>query len=170
MHITYLITGQAQNRINRLMIKYSPKYTFIIWTASLSCLFLPLLVFRNSLSTILLSSLFGSAFVAFWILNLGLKYAVHKRFGRHYQPNLELETRTLSLGADGITITSSLLKPAFRPYRKVGMITVEDNIIVIAGKDGWLELIPRDQVSEGNCGYLLDELCRRTGKKLKNPG
>ena len=170
MHITYLITGQAQNRINRLMIKYSPKYTFIIWTASLSCLFLPLLVFRNSLSTILLSSLFGSAFVAFWILNLGLKYAVHKRFGRHYQPNLELETRTLSLGADGITITSSLLKPAFRPYRKVGMITVEDNIIVIAGKDGWLELSPRDQVSEGNCGYLLDELCRRTGKKLKNPG
>ena len=170
MHITYLITGQAQNRINRLMIKYSPKYTFIIWTASLSCLFLPLLVFRNSLSTILLSSLFGSAFVAFWILNLGLKYAVHKRFGRHYQPNLELETRTLSLGADGITITSSLLKPAFRPYRKVRMIAVEDNIIVIVGKDGWLELIPRDQVSEGNCGYLLDELCRKTGKKLKNPG
>lgn len=170
MHITYLITGQAQNRINRLMIKYSPKYTVIIWTASLSCLFLPLLVFRNSLSTILLSSLFGSAFVAFWILNLGLKYAVHKRFGRHYQPNLELETRTLSLGADGITITSSLLKPAFRPYRKVRMIAVEDNIIVIVGKDGWLELIPRDQVSEGNCGYLLDELCRKTGKKLKNPG
>ena len=50
------------------------------------------------------------------------------------------------------------------------MITVEDNIIVIAGKDGWLELIPRDQVSEGNCGYLLDELCRKTGKKLKNSG
>ena len=170
MHITYHITGQAQNRINQLMIKYSPKYTLTIWIASLSCLFFPLLVFRNSLSSILLSGLFGSAFIAFWILNLGLKYAVHKRFGLHYQPNLELETRTMSLGVDGITITSSLLKPAFRPYRKVRMITVENNIIIIAGKDGWLELIPRDQVSEGNCRYLLDELCLRTGKKLKNPG
>ena len=169
MHITYHITGQAQNRMNQLMIKYSPKHTLIIWTASLACLFLPLLVFRNSLSTILLSGLFGSAFITFWILNLGLKYAVHKRFGLHYQPNLELETRTLSLEPDGITINSSLLKPAFRSYRQVQAITVEDNIIVIVGKSGWLELIPRDQVSEGNCGCLLDELCLRTGKKVKNP-
>ncbi len=170
MQITYHITGQAQNRMNPLMIKYSPRYPLVIWTASLACLFLPLLVFRNSLSTILLSGLFGSAFITFWILNLGLKYALHKRFGLHYQPDLELETRTLSLEESGLTISSSLLTPAFRPYRQVQMITVEDNIIVIVGKSGWLELIPRDQVNEGNCGRLLDELSMRTGKKVKNPG
>lgn len=168
MQVTYHITGQAQNRINTLMIKYSPKHTLLIWSASLACLFLPLLIFRNSLSTIVLSGLFGSAFITFWILNLGLRYAVHKRFGLHYQPDLELETRTMRLEKNGINISSSLLKPAFRPYKEVRLITVEDNIIVVAGKSGWLELIPRDQVTEGNCRLLVDELCARTGKKLKS--
>ncbi|MFK0573263.1 hypothetical protein [Endozoicomonas sp.] len=169
MQVTYHITGQAQNRINQLMIKYSPKHTLVIWTASFACLFFPLLIFRNSLSTILLSGLFGSAFITFWILNLGLKYAVHKRFGLHYQPDLELEIRTIRLEENGIKIHSSLLKPAYRTYRQVKMITVEDNIIIIAGKGGWLEMIPRDYVTEGNCGLLLDELCTKTGKKLKTP-
>ncbi|KEI69796.1 hypothetical protein [Endozoicomonas elysicola] len=167
MHITYHITGQAQNRINQLMLKYSPKHTLVIWVASLACLFFPLLIFRNSLSTILLSGLFGSAFITFWILNLGLKYAVHKRFSLHYQPDLDLETRTLILEERGIKISSSLLKPAFRPYKQVKMITVEDNIIVVSGKSGWLEMIPRDYVTEGNCGLLLNELCNKAGKKLK---
>ncbi|WP_257282928.1 hypothetical protein [Endozoicomonas sp. SESOKO1] len=168
MHVTYHITGQTQNRINQLMIKYSPKHTLVIWVASLACLLMPLLVFRNSLSNILLSGLFGSAFITFWILNLGLKYAVNKRFGLHYQPDLDLETRTLCLEENGISIRSSLLKPAFRPYSQVKMITVEDNIIVIAGKSGWLEMIPRDRVTEGNCGLLLDTLCQKAGKKMKS--
>lgn len=168
MHVTYHITGQTQNRINQLMIKYSPKHTLVIWVASLACLLMPLLVFRNSLSNILLSGLFGSALITFLILNLGLRYAVHKRFGLHYQPDLDLETRTLCLEEHGVSIRSSLLKPAFRPYKQVKMITVEDNIIVIAGKSGWLEMIPRDQVTEGNCGLLLDMLCQRAGKKIKS--
>ena len=168
MHVTYHITGQTQNRINQLMIKYSPKHTLVIWVASLACLLMPLLVFRNSLSNILLSGLFGSALITFLILNLGLRYAVHKRFGLHYQPDLDLETRTLCLEEHGISIRSSLLKPAFGPYKQVKMITVEDNIIVIAGKNGWLEMIPRDQVTEGNCGLLLDTLCQRAGKKIKS--
>ncbi|WP_419533905.1 hypothetical protein [Endozoicomonas sp.] len=168
MHITYHITGRAQNRINQLMLKYSPKHTLVIWVASLSCLLIPLLVFRNSLSTILLSGLFGSAFITFWILNLGLKFAVHKRFSLHYQPDLDLETRTLILEEKGIKISSSLLKPAFRPYKQVKMITVEDNIIVVSGKSGWIEMIPRDQVTEGNCGVLLDTLCLKAGKKIKS--
>ncbi|USE36708.1 hypothetical protein [Endozoicomonas sp. SCSIO W0465] len=168
MHITYHITGQAQNRINQLMVKYSPKHTRVIWVASLACLLVPLLVFRNSLSNILLSGLFGSAFITFWILNLGLKYAVHKRFNLHYQPDLDLETRTLLLEENGIEIHSSLLKPAFRSYKQVKMITVEDNIIVVAGKSGWIEMVPREQVTEGNCGLLLDILCQRTGKKIKH--
>ena len=168
MQVTYTITGQAQNRINQLMIKYSPKHSLLIWVASLSCLLLPLIIFRNSLSTILLSGLFGSAFITFWVLNLALKYAVHKRFGLNYQPSLVLETRTLELKEDGVCITSSLLKPAFRHYKQVKMVTVDDNIIVIKGKGGWLEMIPRDHVSEGNCGLLVDELCNKADIKLKN--
>ena len=169
MQVSYTITGQAQNRMNALMAKYSPKHTAIIWIASLSCLFVPLLVFKNSLSTILLSGLFGSAFVTFWILSLGLRYAVHKRFSLHYQPELELETRILKLEDTGILIESSLLKPAFRKYRQIKSITIDNNIMIITGKNGWLEMIPRDCVIEGSCGLLLDELCQKTGKKLKNP-
>ncbi|MGB1272175.1 MAG: hypothetical protein ACPG5T_08880 [Endozoicomonas sp.] len=71
--VTYTITGQSQNHINRLLARHSPKFTTVTWSASLACLFLPLLVFRDSLSTILLSGLFGSAFITFWILQLALK-------------------------------------------------------------------------------------------------
>ena len=168
MQVTYTITGQAQNRINQLMIKYSPKHSLLIWAASLSCLLLPLLVFQNSLSTILLSGLFGSAFITFWILNLALKYAVSKRFSLSYQPSLVLETRTLELQGDGIYITSSLLKPAFRPYKQVKAVMVDDNIIVIKGKANWFLMIPRDHVTQGNCGLLVDELCQKAAIKLKH--
>ncbi|MES9985995.1 MAG: hypothetical protein ABW115_21575 [Candidatus Thiodiazotropha sp. 6PLUC6] len=167
--VTYTITGQAQNRINQLMARHSPKFTAVIWTASLTCLFLPLLVFRNSLSTILLSGLFGSAFITFWILQLALKYAVHKRYSLYYQPDLELETRTLELRDSGLHITSSLVKPAARPYQQVKAVTVEDNIIIIKGKSGWMELIPRDQVTEGNCGLLVDELCNKARIRAESP-
>lgn len=168
MHVIYHITGQSQNRINQLMHKHSPKHTLVIWVASLACLLVPFLTFRDSLSNILLSGLFGSAFITFWILNLGLKYAVHKRFSLHYQPDLDLETRTMSLEEDGIKISSSLLESAFRPYKQVKMITVEDGIIVIVGKNGWIEMIPCNQITEGNCGLLLDILCQRTGKNIKS--
>ncbi|WP_067515724.1 hypothetical protein [Endozoicomonas ascidiicola] len=169
LQISYTITGKAQNRINALMAKYSPKHTAVIWIASLSCLCVPLLVFKNNLSSIMLSGLFGSAFITFWILNLGLRYAVHKRFSLHYQPELELETRILQLEDNGIRIDSSLLKPAFRPYRQIKAIVVEDNIIIISGKNGWIEMIPRDCIIEGNSGFLLEQISQKSGKSAKNP-
>ncbi|MGB1272174.1 MAG: hypothetical protein ACPG5T_08875 [Endozoicomonas sp.] len=94
---------------------------------------------------------------------------MHKRYSLHYQPELELETRTLELQGSGLHITSSLVKPVARPYQQVKAVTVEDNIIIIKGKSGWMGLIPRDQVTEGNCGLLVDELCRKARIRTKFP-
>ena len=71
--ITYTITGQAQNRINQLMVEHSPRHSLLIWLASLSCLVIPMLVFGRSLSTITLSGLFGSSLITLFILKLALK-------------------------------------------------------------------------------------------------
>ncbi|OED41668.1 hypothetical protein ACH42_13280 [Endozoicomonas sp. (ex Bugula neritina AB1)] len=167
MHITYDITGQAQNRINQLMIKHSPRYSLLIWLASFSCLIIPMAIFGRILSSITLSGLFGSAFITFCILKLALRYATHKRYSLHYQPDLQLETRTLSLKDDEFCISSSLLRPASRSYSHIKDIKVEDNIIIIIGKSWWFELIPRDCITEGNGGLLLAELSEKTGVKLK---
>ncbi len=167
MQITYHISGEAQNRINQLMIRHSPTYSLIIWCASLSCLIVPMMVFGRSLSNITLSGLFGSAFITFCILKLALRYATHKRYSLQYQPDLQLETRTLNLEDDHFTISSSLVGPTSRSYRQIKDIKVEDNIIVILGKYWWFELIPRDCVSEGSCGLLLAELSEKTGINIK---
>ena len=108
--ITYTITGQAQNRINQLMVEHSPKHSLVIWLASLSCLIIPMLIFGRNLSTITLSGLFGSSLITLFTLKFALKYAVHKRFGLHYQPDLELETRTLTMNENDFSISSSLIK------------------------------------------------------------
>ena len=167
MQITYEITGQAQNRINQLMIKHSPKYSLIIWLASFSCLLFPMMIYGRNLSNITLSGLLGSAFITFWILKLGIRYATNKRYSLYYQPDLQLETRTLSLGEDDFSISSSLLSPVSRKYRQIKDIKVEDNVIIIIGKQWWFELIPRDCVTEGNCGLLLTELSENAHIKLK---
>ena len=150
--ITYTITGQAQNRINQLMVEHSPKHSLLIWLASLSCLVVPMMVYGRSLSTITLSGLFGSSLITLFILKLALKYAVHKRYGLHYQPDLELETRTLTMHEDEFSIASSLTSTTSRKYKQIKSITVEDNIVVIKGKSHWYELIPRDCVEAGNVG------------------
>lgn len=167
MKIVYDITGQAQNRINQLMIKHSPGYSLIIWLASLSCLIIPMVVFGQSLSSITLSGLFGSAFVTFCILKLALRYGTHKRYSLHYQPELQLETRTLTLNEKEFCISSSLLRPTSRSYRQIKAIKVEDNVIIIMGRWWWFELIPRDCITEGNGGLLLAELSSKAGIKLK---
>ena len=167
MQITYEITGEAQNRINKLMLKHSPKFTLLIWFASLSCLVVPLAVFGRSLSNIALSGLLGSSFIAFWILKLALQYATHKRYSLHYQPDLQLETRTLSLKESEFCIASSLTQTTSRSYKQIKSIKVEDNIIIIIGRQWWFELIPRDAVLEGNCGLLLAELSGKAGIQLK---
>ena len=165
--ITYTITGQAQNRINQLMIEHSPKHSLLIWFASLSCLVVPMIVYGRSLSTITLSGLFGSSLITLFVLRLALKYAVHKRYGLHYQPDLELETRTLTLNEDDFSISSSLTSATSRKYRQIKSITVEDNIVIIRGKPHWYELIPRDCVEAGNIGFLTEELAGRAKVKLK---
>lgn len=165
--ITYTITGQAQNRINQLMVKHSPKHSLMIWVASLSCLVIPMLVFGRSLSTITLSGLFGSSLITLFILKLALKYAVHKRYGLYYQPDLELETRTLTLNEDSFCISSDLTKATSRPYKQIKSIKVEDNVVIIRGKTHWYELIPRDCVTAGNIGFLTEELAERANVKLK---
>ena len=167
MQITYEITGQAQNRINQLMLKHSPKYSLIIWLASFCCLLFPMMVYGRNLSNITLSGLLGSAFITFWILKLGIRYAINKRYSLYYQPDLQLETRTLSLQDNGFSISSSLVQPVSRSYRQIKDIKVEENIIIIIGKQWWFELIPRDCVTEGNCGLLLAELSENANIKLK---
>lgn len=184
MKMTYKISGQAQNRINQLMVKHSPNYSLVIWLASLSCLIVPMLVFGRSLSTITLSGLFGSSLVTFCILKFALKYAINKRYSLHYQPNLELETRTLTLNESDFCISSDLLRPTSRDYRQIKSIVVEDNIVIIRGKGAdspksahsqkgaysqkrdWFELIPRDCITEGNGGFIIEELSERAGVRL----
>ena len=165
--ITYIITGQAQNRINQLMVEHSPKHSLVIWLASLSCLVTPMLVFGRSLSTITLSGLFGSSLITLFILKLALKYAVHKRYGLYYQPDLELETRTLTMNEDEFSISSSLTKATSRKYRQIKSIKVEDNVVIIRGRNHWYELIPRDCVTTGNIGFLTEELAEKAKVKLK---
>ena len=167
MRITYQITGQAQNRINQLMIRHSPDYSMLIWLASLSCLVAPMLIFGRSLSTITLSGLFGSALATFCILKLAIRYAVHKRYSLYYQPDLDLETRSLSLTDKDFSISSSLTKPSSRPYRQIKSIKVDNNIVIIRGKGLWFELIPRDCVTEGNIGLATELLAERAGIRLK---
>lgn len=166
MQITYTITGQAQNRINQLMIKHSPRYPLLIWLASFTCLIIPMGLFGNRLSNITLSGLFGSAFITFCVLTLALRYGIQKRYGLYYQPDLQLETRTLTLHDDAFSISSSLLSSTSRHYHHIKDIKVEDNIIILIGKRWWFELIPRDCVSEGNCGLLLTELSDKAGIKI----
>lgn len=165
--ITYAITGQAQNQINQLMAKHGPKYSLLIWVASLSCLVVPMLVFGRSLSTITLSGLFGSSLITLLILKLALKYALHKRYGLHYQPDLELETRTLSLDDNEFRISSDLTRATSRKYSQISSIVVDENVVVIKGKSDWYELIPRDCITQGNCGMIIEELAERAGVKLK---
>jgi hypothetical protein len=52
--------------------------------------------------------------------------------------------------------------------KRIKSIAVDNNIIIISGKSGWLEMIPKDCVIEGNCGLLLDELSIKSGKKVRN--
>ena len=165
--ITYIITGQAQNRINQLMIEHSPRHSLIIWLASLSCLVIPMLVFGRSLNTITLSGLFGSSLITLFILKLALKYALHKRYGLHYQPDLELETRTLTMNESDFSISSSLTRTTSRKYKQIQSIRVEDNVVIIRGKNHWYELIPRDCVTAGNAGFLVEELAEKARVKLK---
>ena len=149
------------------MIEHSPKHSLVIWLASLSCLVFPMLVFGRSLSTITLSGLFGSSLITLFILKLALKYAVHKRYGLHYQPDLELETRTLTMNEEDFSISSSLTKATSRKYKQIKSIRVEDNVVIIRGKNHWYELIPRDCVTAGNIGFLTEELADKAKVKLK---
>lgn len=165
--ITYIITGQAQNRINQLMVEHSPKHSVVIWLASLSCLLAPMLIFGNSLSAITLSGLFGSSLITLFILKLALKYAVHKRYGLYYQPDLELETRTLTINESDFSISSSLTTASSRKYKQIKSIRIEDNVVIIRGKNHWYELIPGDCVISGNVGFLVEELADKAKVKLK---
>ena len=149
------------------MVEHSPKHSLVIWLASLSCLVIPMLVFGRNLSTITLSGLFGSSLITLFILKLALKYAVHKRYGLYYQPDLELETRILTMNEDEFNISSSLTKATSRKYKQIKSIKVEDNVVIIRGKNHWYELIPRDCVTAGNIGFLTEELAEKAKVKLK---
>ena len=128
--LSYLITGQAQNRINELMIDYAPKYNGLIWSASFACIVMPMLVFGRSLSNITLSGLFGSALVVFLILKLSYRYALSQRFGRHFQPAIELEQRTLTLHDEDSThvITAQTEHSTVQRSQK---IIIDSNICMI---------------------------------------
>ena len=119
------------------------------------------------MSTITLSGLFGSSLITLFILKLALKYAIHKRYGLHYQPDLELETRTLTMNEEDFNISSSLTRATSRKYKQIKSIRVEDNVVIIRGKNHWYELIPRDCVIAGNIGFLTEELAEKARVKLK---
>lgn len=164
--ISYLITGQAQNRINTLMIKHAPQYNGLIWSASFVCVVMPMLVFGRSLSNIALSGLFGSALVVFLILKLSYHYALSRRFGRHFQAAIELEQRTLKLYDKHIELTSSLRKPSTRQYKEIKKIVLDGNVGIIIGRSGWFEMIPFDCIIEGAGQTFFQGLAKRCGKKI----
>ena len=165
-HVSYLITGQAQNRINALMVKHVPQYSGLIWSASFACIIIPMLMFGDSLSNIALSGLFGSALVVFMILKLSYRYALSRRFGRQFQSDIELEQRTLTLHDRHIELTSSLHKPSIRQYKEIKKIILDGNVGIIVGHSNWFEMIPFDCITEGAGQAFFQRLADRCGKKI----
>lgn len=159
--ITYLITGSMQNRMNQLMKVRAPRYQSEIWLVSLSCILLPFMVFGKTLMVYQQAWLLGSSLMIFLGLQWARQFYINKTFGRVYQDDVRVGEGSIQLEERGFTIVNPDAGPVFRRFSQVASVSLEQQVLVIVGRERWIEMVPLDNFPSGEPARLYNYMRER---------